>query len=958
MMFKDLSWLLFSQCWQVALLALVVWLIVRTIARNRPHLAHVLWVLVLLKCVTPPVFSSPASPFSWLAANESSRQSHADLSDGTSVENVMATPPGGLEPIVVHMNPMSTAPDLAARKSLSPLVVDRESHSATAANKSEAWPFLETCLKAVVWVWLIGGLLSLGISIFRLTSFLQKIRRHQDNENPRISALVEDLRQRLKIKRKVKIQLIREPIGPAVVGLWQPALLLPSTLVADQPDETLEVLLAHELIHIRRGDLYWAFLQTLASSMFWFHPLVRLASRQVTRESERSCDEETVASLGCKPATYARTLLNILEHKQLLRVAPALPGVRPVDITSARLERVMKLGNGCHQRTPTWVWLTLLALAAVALPGAAMAWTQDPQPQRPTVQQEPKKPADGDKPLVTNTKMIVIQARMLSLPPNLLSSLDIGWSVSESKSSNNLDVVKTTSNEGLEHYEIQPKQKGSLLEQPEWKATFAESNSQVASVTFVEKSSPVLYATADSKKLQNIMELTKQNASIHLQQAPTITVVDGQQGIVKDIVSRPFVVGFDEIEGVKQGLPAIARQPVVRVIDDGTSLQLKAKTADNGSVDLVCDLAISKIRKVNTFKFAVAKPGGEAGEKEQVQLQIPEVAVTGVRSLNQIPAGESLFLCCQRENDQDETECLVVTLTCTVVDAEDLVEHPTGQTYTLPNTVQALPPALDPTNPTGNFQALPVTSHATPPAIAQSPPLAIRSARKIDSPRSYEKAQAILQTDVVFEGDVGVEMRGTTMVISGDELEISNQEPHYTSLFRIRAEKGELQFDTERKEPRFHFTGNAKLDFEGATIAADSIRFDLDESNNENFLSLEGNASLIFEEGRLKADKIEIDREGNRIITGSGELILSVEGMPTSVHNGEFIVWDTKSNKLTIDGNAIELPPNRSQVLPAAYYLSDDIQYFPQGPEFKLSAEAKALKEARAKENESEWKKQ
>ncbi|HMO12738.1 MAG TPA: hypothetical protein PKD64_14850 [Pirellulaceae bacterium] len=36
------------------------------------------------------------------------------------------------------------------------------------------------------------------------------------------------------------------------------------------------------------------------------------------------------------------------------------------------------------------------------------------------------------------------------------------------------------------------------------------------------------------------------------------------------------------------------------------------------------------------------------------------------------------------------------------------------------------------------------------------------------------------------------------------------------------------------------------------------------------------------------------------------------------------------------------------QTLPSAYYLKDDLQYFPKGPEFKLTNEANALKAARA----------
>ncbi len=38
------------------------------------------------------------------------------------------------------------------------------------------------------------------------------------------------------------------------------------------------------------------------------------------------------------------------------------------------------------------------------------------------------------------------------------------------------------------------------------------------------------------------------------------------------------------------------------------------------------------------------------------------------------------------------------------------------------------------------------------------------------------------------------------------------------------------------------------------------------------------------------------------------------------------------------------------QTLPSAYYLEDDVQYFPSGPEFKLSREAAALRAARAEE--------
>lgn len=50
-----------------------------------------------------------------------------------------------------------------------------------------------------------------------------------------------------------------------------------------------------------------------------------------------------------------------------------------------------------------------------------------------------------------------------------------------------------------------------------------------------------------------------------------------------------------------------------------------------------------------------------------------------------------------------------------------------------------------------------------------------------------------------------------------------------------------------------------------------------------------------------------------------------------------------------IGGTGCQVTMN-GQTLPSPYYLQDDVQYFPAGPEFKLSREAAALKAAKAQE--------
>lgn len=65
MMDQNFLSLLFSQVVQVTILAVAVWWVTRCFAKNRSHLAHALWLLVLLKCVTPPICHNPVSPFCW-----------------------------------------------------------------------------------------------------------------------------------------------------------------------------------------------------------------------------------------------------------------------------------------------------------------------------------------------------------------------------------------------------------------------------------------------------------------------------------------------------------------------------------------------------------------------------------------------------------------------------------------------------------------------------------------------------------------------------------------------------------------------------------------------------------------------------------------------------------------------------------------------------------------------------
>ncbi len=355
-----------SQVLQVTSLAAIVWLVQPKLARFRPQLSHALWALVILKCVTPPLIASPISPFSrWPAPSDASGQvlQPAFSSSGATVLLNTRLSSSAAEPLQVSSSPRPASG------------VEQPTWGASAAR---------VLVHPASWltVWLTVSLILVSVTIVRIAVFYRRIQESRLPCDSAIDQLLSELMHKLRLpnwfRRRVRVQLVAGDFGPAVIGLWRPTVLLPRSLAVASNTTQLKSLLAHELVHIRRGDLWWAWLQTVATSLWWFHPLVWLASRRLTRACELSCDEETVRGLQCNPTDYARTLVNVLERKRRLHVAPAMPGVRPTEVTSSRLERIMRLRHGSRASTNRGVNLLLMVSGTVLLPGAAWGVGQDP----------------------------------------------------------------------------------------------------------------------------------------------------------------------------------------------------------------------------------------------------------------------------------------------------------------------------------------------------------------------------------------------------------------------------------------------------------------------------------------------------------------------------------------------------------------------------------------------------
>lgn len=94
--------------------------------------------------------------------------------------------------------------------------------------------------------------------------------------------------------------------APCAMGLLHPAVVLPADFAQRYTAQEQQLITAHELVHLRRGDLWANALAALAQVLFWFHPLVWWAAHRLRLDQELACDAAVLAPHQARADAVAR----------------------------------------------------------------------------------------------------------------------------------------------------------------------------------------------------------------------------------------------------------------------------------------------------------------------------------------------------------------------------------------------------------------------------------------------------------------------------------------------------------------------------------------------------------------------------------------------------------------------------------------------------------------------------
>ena len=172
------------------------------------------------------------------------------------------------------------------------------------------------------------------------------------------------------IKRSIQIRQSELVSAPLTFGILRPVILMPKT--TDWNDEkTLQYVLAHEFVHIRRFDTITKLILLIALCVHWFNPFVWVMYVLANRDIELSCDETVLHLFGENTkASYARTLIGMEEIKS---------GITPLcnNFSKNALEERMTAIMKTKKSTVLSIALAVLIVAGTATAFATSAKVED-----------------------------------------------------------------------------------------------------------------------------------------------------------------------------------------------------------------------------------------------------------------------------------------------------------------------------------------------------------------------------------------------------------------------------------------------------------------------------------------------------------------------------------------------------------------------------------------------------
>jgi beta-lactamase regulating signal transducer with metallopeptidase domain len=177
-------------------------------------------------------------------------------------------------------------------------------------------------------IWAAGTTLVLLTGLISFTRTLRRARRSREAISDELATRIDEVTQEVGLRQKPRLLMSARIQSPAVTGLLRPLLLLPPGFDRDFTAEEKSLILHHELMHLKRGDLPLNTLLCVLMALHWFSLLLWLAFLKVRADREAACDAQVLENATPqRRSAYGHALLKIESAFAPLRLSLGFIGI-------------------------------------------------------------------------------------------------------------------------------------------------------------------------------------------------------------------------------------------------------------------------------------------------------------------------------------------------------------------------------------------------------------------------------------------------------------------------------------------------------------------------------------------------------------------------------------------------------------------------------------------------------
>ncbi|HMM66409.1 MAG TPA: TonB family protein [Dokdonella sp.] len=251
--------------------------------------------------------------------------------------------------------------------------------SSRVGSMVEPGSMVSELLPVLVLVWLVGVTFMVWRGVHQWRA-LKRIATVLASRSREIEDMLQRVAQRFGGMPGARVLVSTFIDTPTLIGWFKPVILLPAAVVTGFPREQLELILAHELGHLRRYDHLANLGQAIVETLLFYHPVVHWISREIRHEREICCDNLVLRLTDSEPREYARTLAALEDVRQLTpQLAVAASG-------GILLDRVRRIIGSTSARNPSRrshrsAWLVAAVSAGFVVTMAVMTRPGESEPK-------------------------------------------------------------------------------------------------------------------------------------------------------------------------------------------------------------------------------------------------------------------------------------------------------------------------------------------------------------------------------------------------------------------------------------------------------------------------------------------------------------------------------------------------------------------------------------------------